>query len=464
MHRLLKLCGLALVIAAMLLSACQQATQAPEPTTAEQPVATVEPTTAPVVEATTAPVVEATQPPAPEKVELVFWDSWEESGSSAAFDQIIKNFEAKNPNITIKREFQNFEDMKTLLKTALASGTGPDMASYGVGGGFMGPLADAGLLLPVDKYAEQYKWKDRMYPWIWEQSTFGGKLYGIGHELEMIGVYYNQSIFKELGVTPPTTYEEFISICDKAKAAGYIPIAFANKPGWPAFHMFSMFANNIAGKDFLEKAIFGDQSWDDPLIVQSIQMPFVDMNKAGYFIPSPNSLEYEEGNDLFYTGKTAMHMTGMWLLSDILSKAQGFEAGFFAFPSVEGKPALPPGGMGSGIMISNTTKYPDEAAAFMDYMFSEEAAKIWYEVGKVIPPNDVDTSSYEMEPLFRFFVDTIHAASTGEGAGLGYNIDVLTPPEFNTAMKDGFQAVLEGALTPEDQAKALQAAKEAAAK
>jgi len=30
-------------------------------------------------------------------------------------------------------------------------------------------------------------------------------------------------------------------------------------------------------------------------------------------------------------------------------------------------------------------------------------------------------------------------------------------------MKDGFQAVLEGALTPEDQATALQAAKEAAA-
>jgi raffinose/stachyose/melibiose transport system substrate-binding protein len=446
MRYLVRIGIVGLLLVGLLLAACQPA---PEPTEAPPPPETA------------APVEPPTAAPA-EPVELIFWDSWEESGSSTAFDQLIANFEAANPNITITREFQNFEDMKTLLKTALSSGTGPDMAAYGVGGGFMGPLVEAGVLLPVDKYVEQYGWRDRIYDWVWEQSTFDGQVYGIGHELEMIGVYYNKTIFEELGVTPPTTFEEFVAVCDKAKAAGYIPIAFANKPGWPAFHTFSMYANNILGKDALAEMIFGDASWDDPAIVRSIQVPFVDMNKAGYLIPSPNSLEYTEGNDLYYTGKAAMHMTGMWLLSDILSKSQGFETGFFAFPSIDGKVALPPGGMGSGVMISNTTEHPDEAAAFMDYLFSEEAAKIWYEVGKVIPPVNVDPTNYEMEDLFRFFALTIRGASTGDGMGLGYNIDVLTPPEFNTAMKDGFQAVLEGALTPEDQAKALQAAKVAA--
>ncbi len=437
-----------LMVAGLLLAACQPAPAPVEPTEAPQPVA---------------PPAEPTAAPPPEPVELLFWDSWEESGSSAAFDQLIANFQAANPNVTITREFQNFEDMKTLLKTALASGTGPDMAAYGVGGGFMGPLVEADVLLPVDQYVDQYGWRDRIYDWVWEQSTFDGKVYGIGHELEMIGVYYNKSIFEELGVTPPATFEEFTTIADTAKAAGYIPICFANKPGWPAFHMFSMFSNNLVAKEKLGDMIFGDTSWDDPDIVRSIQMPFVDMNAAGYFIPSPNSLEYTEGNDLYYTGKCAMHMTGMWLLSDILAKSQGFETGFFAFPSIDGKVAMPPGGMGSGVMISKATAHPDEAAAFMDYLFSEEAAKIWYETGQVIPPVNVDPSGFEMEDLFRFFATTIRGASTGEGEGLGYNIDVLTPPEFNTQMKDGFQKVLEGALTPEDQAKALQAAKEAAA-
>ena len=40
----------------------------------------------------------------------------------------------------------------------------------------------------------------------------------------------------------------------------------------------------------------------------------------------------------------------------------------------------------------------------------------------------------------------------------GYNVDVLAPPEFNDAMQNGFQAILAGDKTPEQQAADLQAA------
>ena len=432
MRNSLKVSFALLMMAALLLAACKPA-------------------------ATTAPAEEPTSAPTGEKIELLFWDSWQEVGTSTAFENLIAQFEAENPNITIIREYQDFENLKTLAKTALASGTGPDLLSLGVGGGFMGPLVEAGVLLPLDEYVEKYQWKDRMYPWTWEWVTFDDHIYGIGNELEMIGVYYNKSIFEELGVTPPSTYEEFIDICETAKAAGYIPISFANKQGWPAYHMFSMFANNLAGKDSMNAVLFGDGRWDDPFFVRAIQMPFVEMNQAGYFIPSPNSLEYNEGNEIFYSGQAAMHMTGMWLLTPMLENVQDFEPGFFAFPSIDGKPALPPGGMGSGLQISKATKHPDEAAAFMDFLYTKEAAKVWYEVGSIIPPVDVDPTDFEMGELFRFFVNTIRASSTAGGMGLGYNIDVLTPPEFNSEMNSGFQAVLEGLRTPEEQAAALQA-------
>jgi hypothetical protein len=52
-------------------------------------------------------------------------------------------------------------------------------------------------------------------------------------------------------------------------------------------------------------------------------------------------------------------------------------------------------------------------------------------------------------------MDTIRASSTEGGLGLGYNIDDLDH-EFNTVMLDGFQAVLNGDRTPEDQAAALR--------
>jgi raffinose/stachyose/melibiose transport system substrate-binding protein len=320
----------------------------------------------------------------------------------------------------------------------------------------MGPLVDADLLLPLDDYVEQYGWRDRIYPWTWDSVTFNEHVYAVGHELEMIGVYYNKDIFTELGLDVPTTYEEFLAACQTALDAGYIPLAFANPPGWPAYHMFSSFTNVLAGKEGMDSLLAGETPWTDDAVVQAIQMAFVDLNEAGYYIPSPNAVAYPDGNALFYTGQAAMHHTGMWLYGDIIANSD-FEVGFFALPAIGDKEPLPPGGMGSAVMISSATEHPDEAAAFMDLFFSEQFAQTWYEDANAVPPVDVDPATFDLEALFLSFAQTIRESSTG-GGGLGYNIDVLTPPGFNTAMNEGFQAVLYGDRTPQQQAEALQAA------
>ena len=56
-----------------------------------------------------------------------------------------------------------------------------------------------------------------------------------------------------------------------------------------------------------------------------------------------------------------------------------------------------------------------------------------------------------MSPLL---AKTMEALSMDE---MGVNIDILTPEAFNTTMLDGFQAVLAGDRTAEEQAAALQA-------
>jgi raffinose/stachyose/melibiose transport system substrate-binding protein len=394
-----------------------------------------------------------------EKIKLLYWDTYDPADNAAraaVVESIIARFEADHPNVEIVRELQQFENMKTLINTALASGTGPDIVLYGTGAGFMGPLVDANLLLPLDSYVDQYKWRDRIYPWTWESTTFNGHVYAIGHELEMIGVYYNKDIFAKVGWEVPTTYDEFLALCQKEKDAGYIPLAFANKEGWPAYHMFSSFTNVLEGKANMDELMAGKRPWTDEAVVQAIQMAFVDLNKDGYLIPSPNSLAYDEGNALFYNGQAAMHHTGMWLY-DAIKANSDFEVGFFALPAIGDHPSLPPGGMGSGVMISSATKHPDEAAAFLDLFFSEEFAKSWIVDALTIPPVNVDPAQFDLDPLFMSFAQTIRQASTG-GGGLGYNIDVYTPLEFNNVMNEGFQAVLNGDRTPQEQAEALQAA------
>ena len=118
--------------------------------------------------------------------------------------------------------------------------------------------------------------------------------------------------------------------------------------------MFSIFTNNLAGKDKMDSLLFGDGSWDDPDVVEAIKLFFVDMNKDGYLIPSTNAVSYHDGNALFYNGLAAMHMTGTWLIGEILDNTT-FDTGFFFFPSIDGKPILPPAGLGSGYFVSSST-------------------------------------------------------------------------------------------------------------
>jgi raffinose/stachyose/melibiose transport system substrate-binding protein len=248
-------------------------------------------------------------------------------------------------------------------------------------------------------------------------------------------------------------------MAEKLKSAGLIPIAFADQNKWPAGHTFSVFAGNIAGRDKLAQAISGEVAWNDPDFVRAIQMPFVDMNKAGYFIPEVNAVTYDDWQALFYAGKAAMSLTGTWQVGNY-SKQENMQdpVGFFLYPPIEGKPIAPPSGLGNGYFVSSKTKHPEAALQFLDFLFSKETAKFWIEELSRIPSVQVNPADYKVSDLMRFTLDTLQKGSET----MGYNIDVLTPDNFNTMMSDGFQEVLAGSKTAQQQADDLQKAMETA--
>ena len=95
---------------------------------------------------------------AQDQVELRVWDQFTDPTESENADAIYAAFTEQNPNITITRETFSTDQMRDTVNTAISSGTGPDLIFYDAGPGYAGVLADAGLLLPLDDYAEQYGW------------------------------------------------------------------------------------------------------------------------------------------------------------------------------------------------------------------------------------------------------------------------------------------------------------------
>ena len=395
---------------------------------------------------------------AQEEVELLVWDQYTDAASDVV-EEIYGQFEEANPNISIRREVYDSDQMNQTLRTALDSGTGPDVVLYDVGPAGAGVLADAGLILPLDDLDAQYGWSERLVPVAVEGATLRDQLFGLPMTVDLLGLYYNKTLLEEAGLQPPETVEQLIAFCGEAADAGYIPIAFGNNPGWQAFHSFSMTSNQMLGVDAMRQLLFeGEGRWDTPEIATAIQTYFVDLQEAGCFNEDPNAVNYDDANSLFYAGDALMATTGSWLVNDIGASMPDYEVGLVPFPEIAGgQGPVWASGVGGGWLISAKSEHPTEAGMLLDFLVSEETDKVWVEDARFFVAREVDTTGLEVTPLFQSVLDTIRAASAGD-VELGYSIDVLVPPEFNDAMLSGFQAVLAGDKTAEEQAADLQAA------
>jgi raffinose/stachyose/melibiose transport system substrate-binding protein len=373
----------------------------------------------------------------------------------ALAEESIERFEKDNPNIDVRREAISTEDQRAIIRTRLGSSRSPDLFTFDTGPGFAGVLAQAGLLYPLDRAYRKYEWP--VFDWARQRVTFDGVLSGVPEKLEELGVYYNKDVFDDLGFKEPQTLYQLEHIAGVVNGNGMIPFAFGNGEKWPAGHLFSMAVNNLLGPKGLDRALARAGRWNDTGVVKAIDLMFRRFAGKGYYPANVNAIPYADANTLFYAGRAAMNPTGTWLLAELDEQDLAFGVGFFPFPSIDGSGITPPAGLGDGLFVARNTDEPKATLKFLDYLvFSERRVRDGLERFNEIPAFSVDTSSLVLSPLFKSVLNDLDVADGP--SSFGYNIDVVAPQRFNAAMSDGFSDVLSGKTSPEQQARALQAA------
>ena len=380
---------------------------------------------------------------AEEKVEITFWHGYTDN---TVMDEIAAAYMEANPNVSINVVAMDVADMRSTMKMAQTSGTGPDIFYYDAGPGYMGALAEAGLLLPLEPYAEKYGWYDKLAGWATSAAMYKGTLYGLACEYEMLGVFYNKQIFADLGVEIPTTYDELLAICEKAKEAGIVAMGIDDLDKWPGYHYESLFMGSFGGYE-LESKVLNQEiegGWNQPEFAAGLNALRA-LSENGYCSEFPNGIAHDDGLRDFYTGGAAMYMTGTWAVEEMW-KNMGENVGLFVFPAAsEDILTTPPVGVGSAMQISAATEHPDETADFMNFIYDANGgAKIWM-AHSFITPADVDTSDMEFSPLFLQVVEISENTDA-----YNYNIDVLMPQNVNDATANYVQQLLDGMITGEE--------------
>jgi multiple sugar transport system substrate-binding protein len=159
------------------------------------------------------------------KVTLAVWDYFGYAPEpKQAMDDVYKAFEAKNPNITIKRTTLAYPDMRTKLIQSIASGKMPDAAIIDASDlpVFAGQNALADLTSRVSSYPD----KGQYFPNI--LTSYKGKNWMMPFRANTIALFYNKDLFKADGIAgPPTTWEELRATAKKLTHGNQFGYCFA---------------------------------------------------------------------------------------------------------------------------------------------------------------------------------------------------------------------------------------------
>ena len=393
------------------------------------------------------------------EVTLTVWDQEVRGAQNDAIEALIEAFEKEYPNVTVDRVSQSFDDLQQQTGLALSGNDVPDVLQVNNARGDMGTYVADSLLTDLTGYAEAYGWTDRFAPSVLSKMmysadgvTFGeGSLYGLPQTGEICGIYYSQKKLDDLGLEAPTTWDELFSLVEAAQEAGEQPIMLGNLDQWPALHVFGPLQAHFVPAEEIVTLGMGNAGadWTGQENVDALAQ-LAEWGTSGAMGDSPNGLAYDDAWPLYAEGTGVLLIGGSWLAPD-MEAVMGEDLRFMAPPPGADGTVATTGGTGIPFSIPAAAENKDVAAAYIDFLTSDEAMQLIADNGgmpvnrtaELAPDSGVNKDVYE----------AFDAVST-DGTLLPY-LDYATPSFADTAGAT-LQEVIGGQTEPEAAAEALQ--------
>ncbi|WP_077534220.1 ABC transporter substrate-binding protein [Massiliimalia massiliensis] len=406
-----------------------------------------------------------------EKVKLTFACTWvEEEMRDQTYPLDIVNKYAQDNNIELSIDPYNSSDYQnTVFKTMAAAKNLPEI--FLINSMDMKSSVKGGLLYDLTSYLdEDTAWADSFLPGLFVETTFDDKIYGVPYQfITNECVYFNKNILSELGYeTVPAEWAEFLELCEKAKNAGYIPIALGDKDGWPLYsNLAEILCEYLCGPEWVA-AIGGytDQaSYDDPKFI-SVLTTIKDLNDKGYFNEDMVSIDNNtQDKAYFYNEKAAMILGGSYTLTGLVTDCPEElipSLGVAPTPRPAGaidsvKAGIFTGGSGWEVAVNaeNTQKQADAAVGIAKAMTGQEYARNDVEVGRIPVIKMENVGEYDASKIPVLQDDMNKLISQAP------SMTLMNQQQSGAAMSEilykKLQEIIIGQTTPEQAAKDIQA-------
>jgi multiple sugar transport system substrate-binding protein len=447
-----------LLLFAMLLSACTQATPPP----AAQPQSTNPPAQAPA---------NPTEPPAQAKVELAMW-TWK-LNHKPGLEAVAKAFEEKTGIKVTVSAFNPDDAYRTRITTSAQSGDLADIISYWTGGDDFWALASSGVLVDLTSKIDE-QWKNSFVAGTFDKSSMlsqsrydscqkdqnctyknvnAGQAFSVPY---MAGsayfVYGSKPLLKQAGLDPdkaPATAEEWLSMMktvkEKTGVAGVV--TGVQNPDVSVRWLFNPLLMTSCGQVTYDNIYNGWDTFKNPCATRVFDFVH-SIHENDLWTADILQTDIDPADAATAQGKAAFDIGGTYTLSGLL--AHGMKAeDILAFPVPPLKDAtLKSLSVGvDGLIeagITRDSKHPEEALQFLKFLTSPEQAALFARTVGDLPAVKLDADPAKIGAAMAGLVKALDPANAPFGKS---NADPYIDEIFNV-LRPGMQAFITNETDP----------------
>ena len=346
-------------------------------------------------------------------VEIEYWQYFFDARVEA-MEQLIENFQAANPDITVTMTHFPYADYRTKVAAAIPAGEGPDVVQLFYG--WLNDYVEADLIQPLPTEAFPPDRIDaEFFPMVRAMKGEDGRYWALPTAVRSLALFYNERLFEEAGIEgPPQTLDQMVEAArkmTKRDSAGNITqVGITAGMTAQDHHWFrEVLVRQFGGEPYLDD--YKKVNYNSEAGIKALEF-YTGLASGDDPVTSFGFMD--EPQAAFKAGLAGMHIDGSFRIGS-LADIRGLKWG------VAELPAGPDGtrsNYSSYWVNAITTKAEgeryDAAVKFMDYITSDEAMQIWLDVVGELPakPSVGMTDANAMDPTFGPFIKGLADAHT----------------------------------------------------
>lgn len=303
--------------------------------------------------------------------------------AAKAFEKMQEEFNATHDDIYLTIESPN--DAMTVLKTRLIKEDAPDI--IGIGGDVnYSNFLDAEILKDISDF-EGISQVKQSYLDIAKNLEFVplDGVYSVPYVANAAGVLYNREMFEENDWEIPTTWDEFLELCDTIQASGQQPLYFGFKDVWTCLAPWNSLAVDLAPADVCQQVNRGETKFADEYTEVAEKM----LALLPYAQDDPFAYNYNDACTAFANGESAMYCIGSYAVPQIQSVNPDMDIDSFVMP---GSSNADENVLNSGIDLQFcvTTNCKDREAAYevLDFLMEDSTIQTYLDDQNAVPCKD----------------------------------------------------------------------------